>query len=107
MIKIAALFLHLRHISFCRLNDIPRFDIALEMLAIPVHNLRRRKANHTDLDRMLCAVTHFDLAIENGVWLNERLVIARARAFFLCIRWPEPLGNPHLPKKSQESLTHS
>ena len=81
--QIAALFLHLGHIGLRGLNDITRLDIALKVLAIPVHDLRRGKADHPDLDRMLGAVTHFDLAIQDRVGFHQGLVIARVCAFFL------------------------
>lgn len=61
-------------------DDVARLDLALEMLAVPVHDLRRHEADHADPDRMGLAVAGGDLAVEDHVGRHQRLVLDDALA---------------------------
>ena len=52
---VGALFLHLRHPGLGRLDDVARLDLAVEILHVPDHDLRRHEADEADLDRLLGA----------------------------------------------------
>ena len=74
--QIGPLFADFRHIGLRGLDDVTRLDIAFQMLAVPVHDLRRGKPDHADLDRMRGAVAHGDLAVQNDVRGDQGLIFA-------------------------------
>ena len=52
---VGALFLHLRHPGLGGLDDVAGGDLAVEVRAVPDHDLRRHEADEADLDRLLVA----------------------------------------------------
>ena len=74
---VGALLLHLRHPGLGRLDDVARLDIAVEVLGVPDHDLRRHEADDADLDRLLGAGAVLDLLVEDHIGLEVELVVAR------------------------------
>ncbi|MNK68144.1 hypothetical protein D3C87_874950 [compost metagenome] len=74
---ISAFFLHDRNPGFRCLDDITRLGLALEVLGIPHHDLRRHEADDADLDRARHAAAIADLLFQNDIGLEEQLVVFR------------------------------
>ena len=52
-------------------------DLAVEVLGVPDHDLRRHEADDADLDRLLGAGAVLDLLVEDHIGLEVELVVAR------------------------------
>ena len=74
---------HLGHVGARRLEDVARGDIAFEVLAVPVHDLGRHKADKADLDRMRLTRAVGQHPVEDDVRLDQRRVGSRDAALFL------------------------
>ena len=82
--QVTPLFLHLGYVSLRRFDYVTRLHVAFQMLAIPVHDLRRSKSDDTNLDRMLAAIPHFNLTLKDGIGLHQSRIIAGGRPSLFC-----------------------
>ena len=76
---VGALLLHLRHPGLGGFDDVARHHIAVEVLGVPDHDLRRHEADDADPDRLLGAGAVLDLLVEDQIGLEIELVVARVR----------------------------
>ncbi len=76
---IGAFFLHGGNPGLGRLDDVACLGLALEVLGIPHHDLRRHEADDADLDRAGDAPAVADLLFKNDIRLEEQLVLLGVR----------------------------
>ncbi len=80
---VGAVLKHHRDPCVRSLHDVAGLDLAFEMAAIPLHDLRRHEADEADADRMFGAVAVLQRAVENDIGLDEAHVLRRVDAHFL------------------------
>ena len=80
---VGALFLHLWYIFPRGLYNIAGLNVAFQMAAVPVHDLRRHEADQPDLDRVAVARAVGNHPVDQHIGFDQRGVLCRAAAHFL------------------------
>ncbi|OIQ68195.1 hypothetical protein GALL_502160 [mine drainage metagenome] len=75
--EVGTLFLDFRHPGGGGRDDVARGDIAFKVMAVPLHDLWRHKADQADADVVLFSRAVGDLAVKDDVGLEQKLVLTR------------------------------